>query len=125
MAIGRKFDHELLKVPVEAQITSKEVNQLFVPIFDKASGKLSEDLIGAADIASPNPAEFRKGCKRMTHARLADAKIFWHEDLRPLDRDKSILSEVTRQTSLNSLWDKTMRIALLQLLQEQLQATFD
>ena len=113
MAIACAFDHDFLKVPGEALVTTMESNQKFIPVFD-AEGALTEHFIGIANIESKDPAEIRKGYERVIRPRFADAKFFFEEDLKtPLAGYQSALRNVTYQQALGSVWDKTCRVAEL------------
>ena len=113
VAIACAFEREFLAVPQEALVMTMETNQKFVPVFD-AQGKLTEHFIGVANIESKDPAEIRKGYERVIRPRFADAKFFYHEDLKtPLAAQQDGLKNVTYQQSLGSVWDKCVRVAEL------------
>jgi glycyl-tRNA synthetase beta chain len=100
-------------VPHEALVTTMRANQKFVPVFD-GDGKLGEHFIGIANIQSKAPAQIRRGYERVIRPRFADAKFFFDEDLEtPLASQQQALQSVTYQKALDSVWDKTVRVAEL------------
>ncbi len=113
VAIACTFDAAFLAVPAEALVTTMETNQKFVPVL-AGDGKLSEHFIGVANIESKDPVEIRKGYERVIRPRFADAKFFYHEDLKkPLAANQEALKSVTYQQALGSVWDKSVRVAEL------------
>jgi glycyl-tRNA synthetase beta chain len=105
------FEKEFLAVPQEALITTMESNQKFFPVLD-ASGKLSEQFIGIANIESKDVEQVRRGYERVIRPRFADAKFFYDEDLKQgLPSMAEGLTSVMYQQKLGSYADKTSRIA--------------
>lgn len=112
-AIACTFEREFLSVPTEALVTTMEVNQKFVPVFD-AEGRLTEHFIGVSNLASQDPEQIRRGYERVIRPRFADAKFFWDEDLKtPLADYQEPLKSVTYQQALGTQWDKSVRVAEL------------
>ncbi|WP_126968716.1 glycine--tRNA ligase subunit beta [Xanthomonas arboricola] len=112
-AVLCSFERDFLAVPQEALIETMEINQKFFPVLDD-SGKLTEQFIGIANIASKDVAEVAKGYERVIRPRFADAKFFFDEDLKQgLEAMGAGLASVTYQAKLGTVADKTARVAAL------------
>lgn len=74
VAVACSFERAFLEVPQEALVATMETNQKFFPVLD-AGGRLTEHFIGIANIESHDPSEIRKGYKRATARRFADAEV--------------------------------------------------
>ncbi|WP_435013237.1 glycine--tRNA ligase subunit beta [Xanthomonas arboricola] len=112
-AVLCSFERDFLAVPQEALIETMEINQKFFPVLDD-SGKLTEQFIGIANIASKDVAEVAKGYERVIRPRFADAKFFFDEDLKQgLEAMGAGLASVTYQAKLGNLAEKVERVAKL------------
>ncbi|NJC39485.1 glycyl-tRNA synthetase beta chain [Xanthomonas arboricola] len=112
-AVLCSFERDFLAVPQEALIETMEVNQKFFPVLDDG-GKLTEQFIGIANIASKDVAEVAKGYERVIRPRFADAKFFFDEDLKQgLEAMGAGLASVTYQAKLGNLAEKVERVAKL------------
>lgn len=112
-AVLCSFERDFLAVPQEALIETMEINQKFFPVLDDG-GKLTEQFIGIANIASKDVAEVAKGYERVIRPRFADAKFFFDEDLKQgLEAMGAGLASVTYQAKLGTVADKTARVAAL------------
>ncbi|PPU08171.1 glycine--tRNA ligase subunit beta [Xanthomonas arboricola] len=112
-AVLCSFEHDFLAVPQEALIETMEINQKFFPVLDDG-GKLTEQFIGIANIASKDVAEVAKGYERVIRPRFADAKFFFDEDLKQgLEAMGAGLASVTYQAKLGTVADKVARVAAL------------
>jgi glycyl-tRNA synthetase beta chain len=107
------FDHEFLRVPHEALISTMETNQKFFPVLN-SEHRMTEHFVGISNIDSADPAEVRKGYERVIRPRFADAQFFFDEDVKQgLDSMREGLASVTYQQKLGSYADKTARVAAL------------
>ncbi|CAG2098040.1 glycine--tRNA ligase subunit beta [Xanthomonas arboricola pv. juglandis] len=112
-AVLCSFERDFLAVPQEALIETMEINQKFFPVLDDG-GKLTEQFIGIANIASKDVAEVAKGYERVIRPRFADAKFFFDEDLKQgLEAMGAGLASVTYQAKLGNLAEKVERVAKL------------
>lgn len=112
-AVLCSFERDFLAVPQEALIETMEINQKFFPVLDDG-GKLTEQFIGIANIASKDVAEVTKGYERVIRPRFADAKFFFDEDLKQgLEAMGAGLASVTYQAKLGTVADKVARVAAL------------
>ncbi|MFT4246716.1 MAG: glycine--tRNA ligase subunit beta [Pseudomonas sp.] len=112
-AVLCSFERAFLAVPQEALIETMEINQKFFPVLD-ATGKLTEQFIGIANIASKDVAEVAKGYERVIRPRFSDAKFFFDEDLKQgLVAMGEGLASVTYQARLGTVADKVARVAAL------------
>ncbi|CAE1140099.1 glycine--tRNA ligase subunit beta [Xanthomonas euroxanthea] len=112
-AVLCSFERAFLAVPQEALIETMEINQKFFPVLDDG-GKLTEQFIGIANIASKDVAEVAKGYERVIRPRFADAKFFFDEDLKQgLEAMGAGLASVTYQAKLGTVADKVARVAAL------------
>lgn len=112
-AVLCSFERDFLAVPQEALIETMEINQKFFPVLDDG-GKLTEQFIGIANIASKDVAEVAKGYERVIRPRFADAKFFFDEDLKQgLEAMGAGLASVTYQAKLGTVADKVARVAAL------------
>ncbi|QDS17842.1 glycine--tRNA ligase subunit beta [Xanthomonas arboricola] len=112
-AVLCSFERDFLAVPQEALIETMEINQKFFPVLDDG-GKLTEQFIGIANIASKDVAEVAKGYERVIRPRFADAKFFFDEDLKQgLEAMGAGLASVTYQAKLGTVADKVARVVAL------------
>ncbi|WP_039814771.1 glycine--tRNA ligase subunit beta [Xanthomonas arboricola] len=112
-AVLCSFERDFLAVPQKALIETMEINQKFFPVLDDG-GKLTEQFIGIANIASKDVAEVAKGYERVIRPRFADAKFFFDEDLKQgLEAMGAGLASVTYQAKLGNLAEKVERVAKL------------
>jgi glycyl-tRNA synthetase beta chain len=112
-AVSCSFDREFLAVPQEALVATMEANQKFFPVLD-GDGRLMERFVGVANIESSDVAQVRQGYERVIRPRFADAKFFFHEDLKQgLAAMNAGLANVTYQAMLGSVADKVARVAAL------------
>ena len=109
-----RFDDEYLGLPGEVLRTTMELDQRFLATANREDGKLSPWFFGIANIDSLDPAQIRQGYERVIRPRFADARFFYHEDLKtPLADGQAQLRQVTYQKALGSMWDKCTRVAEL------------
>lgn len=107
------FDARFLELPPEVPIATMQDHQRYFPVRD-ASGKLMNHFITIANIQSRDPDKVRDGNERVIRPRLTDAAFFWSTDRQqPLDSRCDALKQVTFQTRLGSVFDKSERVAAL------------
>jgi glycyl-tRNA synthetase beta chain len=110
--IGR-FDERYLQLPQEVPIATMQDHQRYFPVRDD-QGKLRNEFIAVANLASRAPDKVRDGNERVVRPRLADAAFFWDTDRRErLDARRAALKSVTFQAKLGSLHDKAERVGRL------------
>lgn len=108
------FDERFLRVPHEALISSMKSHQKFFPVTEKKSGELLPSFISVLNIDSKKPDVVIQGNQRVIHPRLADAEFFWlHDKEKSLSNRIDDLKNVTYQSQLGSLYDKSTRVAQL------------
>ena len=110
--LGR-FDERYLQLPQEVPIATMQDHQRYFPVRD-AQGKLRNEFIAVANLASRAPDKVRDGNERVIRPRLADAAFFWDSDRRErLEARRPTLKNVTFQAKLGSLHDKAERVGRL------------
>jgi glycyl-tRNA synthetase beta chain len=103
------FDSRYLELPQEVPIATMQDHQRYFPVRD-AQGKLRNEFIAVANLESRDPNKVRDGNERVIRPRLADAAFFWDSDRRErLEARRPTLKNVTFQTRLGSLYDKSER----------------
>jgi glycyl-tRNA synthetase beta chain len=110
--LGR-FDERYLQLPQEVPIATMQDHQRYFPVRD-AQGKLRNEFISVANLASRAPDKVRDGNERVIRPRLADAAFFWDSDRRErLAARRPTLKNVTFQAKLGSVHDKAERAGRL------------
>jgi glycyl-tRNA synthetase beta chain len=113
--LAGRFDARYLTLPREVPIATMQDHQRYFPVCD-ASGQLMNHFITVANIESVDPSKVRDGNERVVRPRLADAAFFWETDRkRPLHERREALKQVTFQSQLGSLFDKSARVVALAL----------
>ncbi|MFA4912267.1 MAG: glycine--tRNA ligase subunit beta [Burkholderiaceae bacterium] len=77
--VGR-FEEQFLDVPPECLILTMRLNQKYFPLFDPASGKLTNQFLIVSNMATDDPRHIIQGNERVVRPRLADAKFFFDTD---------------------------------------------
>ena len=102
-----------LALPPEVLMTTLKANQKYFSIHD-AKGSLLPYFITFSNLDSRTPETVRAGNERVVRPRLADAEFFWELDQkRSLESRIEDLRQVTFQSQLGSLYDKSVRVAQL------------
>jgi glycyl-tRNA synthetase beta chain len=105
------FSAEFLDVPEECLILSMQQHQKYVPLRDKASGKLLPRFLFVSNIETKQPGEIIHGNERVLRARLSDAKFFYDQDRRiRLDARVPRLGSVVYHNKLGSQLERIERI---------------
>lgn len=102
------FNSDFLEVPQDVLIISMQVHQRYFPILD-LNGKLLPKFVVVRN--GIEDSEFvRRGNEKVLSARLADARFFYHEDLKkPLFENVEKLKSVVFQKDLGTIYDKIER----------------
>jgi glycyl-tRNA synthetase beta chain len=113
VAIAGTFDARFLELPQEVLIATMQEHQRYFPVRD-AAGHLMNHFITISNIESRDPAKVRDGNERVVRPRLTDAAFFWATDRKQrLDSRCALLRQVTFQTKLGSVYEKSERVAEL------------
>ncbi|WP_297406409.1 glycine--tRNA ligase subunit beta [uncultured Cetobacterium sp.] len=102
------FNSDFLEVPQDVLIISMQVHQRYFPILD-SEGKLLPKFVVVRN-GIENSDEVRKGNEKVLSARLADARFFYHEDLKKsLVENVEKLKNVVFQKDLGTIYNKIER----------------
>jgi glycyl-tRNA synthetase beta chain len=108
------FDAAFLAVPEECLILSMQQHQKYIPLRDKATGKLLPRFLFVSNIETKEPREIVHGNERVLRARLSDAKFFYDQDRKTrLDARVPRLAKVVYVNKLGSQLDRVERITKL------------
>jgi glycyl-tRNA synthetase beta chain len=111
---GGSFDAGFLSVPEECLILSMQQHQRYVPLRDKATGKLLARFLFVSNIETKQPKEIVHGNERVLRARLSDAKFFYDQDRKTrLEARVPRLANVVYHGKLGSQLERVERIQLL------------
>jgi glycyl-tRNA synthetase beta chain len=109
-----EFDAGFLAVPEECLILSMQQHQKYVPLRDRATGKLLSRFLFVSNIETGQPREIVHGNERVLRARLADAKFFYDQDRKArLATRVPRLAHVVYHSKLGSQLQRVERIHLL------------
>jgi glycyl-tRNA synthetase beta chain len=109
-----EFSPDFLMVPEECLILSMQQHQKYVPLRDRATGKLLPRFLFVSNIAAKQPGEIIHGNERVLRARLSDAKFFYDQDRKTrLETRVSRLAAVVHHNKLGSQLDRVERIRKL------------
>ncbi|MBQ9537169.1 MAG: glycine--tRNA ligase subunit beta [Desulfovibrionaceae bacterium] len=107
------FDTGYLEVPREVLLTSMESHQKSFGVED-AQGKLLPNFLCVLNLEPQDLDVVKRGWERVLHARLEDAKFFYHEDLRANFASwLTKLDQVIFMGPLGSLGEKSRRLQAL------------
>ena len=115
--LGR-IDDDFLGLPPEVLQTSMKEHQKFFSVRNPKSGRIERFVTVANMETADQGATILAGNQKVLAARLADAKFFWENDLRTVERQgmkawTDQLSNVTFHAKLGSQADRIERIAAL------------
>jgi glycyl-tRNA synthetase beta chain len=115
--LGR-IDDAFLGLPPEVLQTSMKEHQKFFSVRNPKTGRIERFVTVANMETSDNGATILAGNQKVLSARLADAKFFWENDLRTVERQgmkawTDQLSNVTFHAKLGSQAERIERIAAL------------
>ena len=112
------IDDAFLGLPPEVLQTSMKEHQKFFSVWNPKTGRI-EKFITVANIETADQgATILKGNQKVLFARLSDAKFFWENDLRTVEREGleamgAPLANVTFHNKLGSQAERIARIAAL------------
>src|SRR5262249_33603525 len=109
------FDEAFLTVPAECLTSSMRLHQKCFSLKHPRSGRLANKFLLVSNLqAKDGGKQIIAGNERVIHARLADAKFFWEQDLKkPLDVMAVALGSITFHAKLGSQKERVERIAEL------------
>jgi glycyl-tRNA synthetase beta chain len=115
--LGR-IDDAFLGLPPEVLQTSMKEHQKFFSVRNPKTGRIERFVTVANMETSDNGATILAGNQKVLSARLADAKFFWENDLRTVERQgmkawTDQLANVTFHAKLGSQAERIERIAAL------------
>jgi glycyl-tRNA synthetase beta chain len=115
--LGR-IDDAFLGLPPEVLQTSMKEHQKFFSVRNPKTGRIERFVTVANMETADNGATILAGNQKVLSARLADAKFFWENDLRTVERQgmkawTDQLSNVTFHAKLGSQAERIERIAAL------------
>jgi len=119
--IAGNFDNEFLELPDEILITAMREHQKYFGVIDE-SGNLLSNFIVVNNTLAKDMDLVRKGHEKVIRARLADAKFFYHADLKnSFDFWLERLHGILFQAELGTMLEKTERIEkLTEFISEQI-----
>lgn len=113
VALRASFEERFLAVPQEALITTMQDNQKYFCLIN-SDHKLQPYFITVSNIESKDPKQIIEGNEKVVRPRLSDAEFFFLQDQKqPLASRSEKLANMVFQAQLGTLWDKTVRIAML------------
>ncbi len=109
---------DFLALPPEVLQTSMREHQKFFSVRNPGSGRIEKFVTVANTETADNGATILAGNRKVLAARLSDAKFFWENDLRVVERDgfaamAAPLANVTFHAKLGTQADRVARIAAL------------
>ncbi len=121
------FDEAFLAVPPECLILTMRLNQRYFPLFDPATGALTNQFLIVSNMSVDDPTNIIEGNERVVRPRLADAQFFYDTDLNtPLSDRVDTLKRSIYHHDLGSQYDRVVRVeAIAGWLGEQLGANVD
>jgi len=109
-----EFNKDFLAVPQECLVLSMQQHQKYVPLRDKATGKLLPRFLFLSNISAGDPTQIIHGNERVLRARLADAKFFYDQDRKTrLEARVPTLASVVYHNKLGSQLERVERIKKL------------
>ncbi len=112
------IDDEFLGLPPEVLQTSMKEHQKFFSVRNPKTGRIEKFITVANIETADHGATILKGNQKVLSARLSDAKFFWENDLRTVERQGlegmgAPLANVTFHNKLGSQAERIARIAAL------------
>jgi glycyl-tRNA synthetase beta chain len=109
-----EFSKDFLAVPQECLVLSMQQHQKYVPLRDKATGKLLPRFLFVSNISAGDPSQIIHGNQRVLRARLADAKFFYDQDRKTrLETRVPRLADVVYHNRLGTQLERVERIRKL------------
>ncbi|WP_417270280.1 glycine--tRNA ligase subunit beta [Celeribacter sp.] len=109
---------DFLDLPPEVLQTSMKEHQKFFSVRNPKTGRIEKFVTVANRETADNGATILSGNQKVLFARLSDAKFFWENDIRTVEREgfeamSAPLANVTFHNKLGSQADRISRIAAL------------
>ena len=112
--LAGKFEEAYLDLPPELIQLTMRVNQKYFACRDRESGRLRSRFVFVSNVESTDPETVVAGNEKVLAARLADAKLFWDQDLKvPLAEQAKKLDQIVFHEQLGTVADKALRVAKL------------
>ena len=111
-------DTAFFELPAEVLQASMKEHQKFFSLKNPKTGKIEKFITVANIETADNGATILEGNQKVLYARLSDAKFFWENDLRLIQKDglsawSEKLKNVMFHNKLGSQGDKVLRISAL------------
>lgn len=111
--VGR-FDEQFLDVPPECLILTMRLNQKYFPLFDPATGQLTNQFLIVSNMATDDPRHIIQGNERVVRPRLADAKFFFDTDRKMTLADRiAQLGTIVYHNKLGTQLERVERVRFL------------
>ena len=109
-----RFDPDFLDVPREVIVLTMRTNQKYFACLD-SDANLAPAFVCVANVdAVDDGAAIIEGNRRVLAARLADARMFWEQDIKvPLEEQAKKLGGIVFHEKLGTVADKVERVAKL------------
>lgn len=109
-ALSGSFNQEFLSLPKAVLITTMREHQRYFPVETK-EGELLPHFVTVRNGNDQGLEYVAKGNEKVLHARLADARFFYEEDLKlPIEKAVSKLDQIVYQEELGSMGQRVRRI---------------
>jgi glycyl-tRNA synthetase beta chain len=109
-----EFSADFLAVPEECLVLSMQQHQKYVPLRDRATGKLLPRFLFVSNLSTKDPREIVHGNERVLRARLSDARFFYDQDRKTRLQDRvPRLAHVVYHGKLGSQLERVERIRKL------------
>ena len=113
-----EVDNAFSDLPAEVLQASMKEHQKFFSLKNSKTGKIERFITVANIEAADNGETILKGNQKVLYARLSDAKFFWENDIRLIQKDGldawlGKLDDVTFHNKLGSQADKVTRVSTL------------
>ena len=118
VALLGEVDTAFSDLPAEVLQASMKEHQKFFSLKNSKTGKIERFITVANIEAADNGETILKGNQKVLYARLSDAKFFWENDIRLIQKDGldawlGKLVNVTFHNKLGSQADKVTRVSAL------------
>jgi glycyl-tRNA synthetase beta chain len=108
------FSPEFLEVPAECLVLSMQQHQKYVPLRERASGRLLPRFLFVSNLKADDASAIVRGNERVLRARLADARFFYDQDRKTrLEARVPQLAQVVYHNQLGSQLERVERMQLL------------
>jgi glycyl-tRNA synthetase beta chain len=106
------FEERFLQVPQECLILTMRLNQKYFPLFNPATGALTNQFLIVSNMPTDHPAAIIEGNERVVRPRLADAQFFFDTDRKtPLHQRVPQLSSIVYHNKLGTQLQRVHRSA--------------